>query len=492
MTEPEAAAAAARYGERLDGLFDQLRLRSDRPDGPARVVGWLAEQLAADVALALPPHAPQASHAPEAWAPAGADERLAAARAAADPALRTFPIGGRQPDALLALHRRAPLDALEVRLVEHVTTVLARLLADRAAAAERAALHRVSASLRVAAFQLLMGGQTTLARRTAAPLVPGVLVHDSARVYLVDCGATERDAVAELLADAAPGQALIVRCPAHDTHLIVLAPLAPDARLDERGWCATGLLLRAVVARRAELRIGGSSTVPLAHTADAYQEAFNALTVARRLPERHALYQARTELAQLLGGPARAWAEHLLRPLLELPRDQRDEVVETTRLALGFSNGQTGRILGVHRNTVTRRIERAVQLLGLEWSSFADRALLDLGLRLTSRGSPVVPRSELAGILADPAAGAWARAFLAPLAQDRRPLLRTLAGWVAAGANARDTQAALGLHHQTVLDHLRTAERLLERELTAGRTGAYELAWAVWASGAAGYPSSEM
>ncbi|MFE9421563.1 helix-turn-helix domain-containing protein [Kitasatospora sp. NPDC006697] len=506
--DSQPAGELARHGRRLDSLLDQLRRQGERADGPARVVSWLAAQLTADLALTVAPvpgtraGGAEPAAGPEAWAPAGADQRLAGAAPAVarllggDPAgaedaeLRLVPLGGRPPRAVLALRRAEPLTALEVRLIEHTGTVLLGLLAARESAADRATLHEVSASLRVAAFQLLMGGQITLARRTAAPLVPGVLVHDTARVFLVDCARTDRDATAALLAEAVPGRALIVRCPANDHHLIVLAPMAPDTALDQQGWCPTGLRLREVVEARPDHRIGGSSTVVLAHTADAYQEAFNALTVARGLPQRHALYQSRTPLAQLLGADGQEWAEQLLRPLLELPRDQRDEVIETTRLALGFSNGQTGRLLGVHRNTVTRRIERVGRLLCLDWGSFADRALLDLALQLLTRdtlgGPPGAVRLE--AILGSPAARAWARAFLAPLEEDRRRLLGTLAAWVAAGANARDTRVGLGLHHQTVLDHLRTAERLLQRELTAGRTGAYELAWALWISAAVELP----
>ncbi|WP_101379590.1 helix-turn-helix domain-containing protein [Kitasatospora sp. GP30] len=538
---PGDRTEAARHGDRLDALCDQLRLQADRPDGPARLVGWLARQLTADVTLTVrAPGTPvvptrpapgTAPPAPEASAPAGAAERLAPAAAAVgrllngaplpptpatpatpDPTVRLFPIGGRHPDAVLALRRKEPLTALDVRLITHTETVLARLLAARESAAERAVLHQVSASLRVAAFQLLMGGQITLARRAAAPLLPGVLVHERARVYLVDCTTTDRDVTARVLGGSLAGQALLVRCPANDTHLIVLAPLALDASLDEHGWCPTGLTLRGVVEPRPDHHLGGSTTVDIAHTADAYREAFHALTVARNLPHRHALYQAQTQLAQLVGQPATGWAERLLGPVLELPRNQRDEVIETTRLALAFSHAQTGKILDVHRNTVARRIERGVGLLGLDWGSFQDRALLDLALQLLTEATEATEATEVAeatgatgasgatdqrsagrrvglpAILSSEAARAWAQAFLAPLAEDRRPLLRTLAGWVAAGANARDTQTALGLHQQTVLDHLRTAERLLQRELTAGRSGAYELAWALWISGAAALP----
>jgi hypothetical protein len=503
---------------RLDALLDQLRLQADRPDGPARLVDWLARQLTADVSLTAldpntaeqccehrPPLAPDAPvPAPEAWAPADAAERLAPATAAVarvlrgeplpavtDPALRLFPIGARRPRAVLVLRREASLTALEVRLIAHTETVLARLLAARESAVERATLHQVSASLRVAAFQLLMGGQITLARRTAAPLLPGVLVHEQARVYLVDCCSTDRESTARVLAGTIADRALIVRCPAHESQLIVLAPHPSGVPLDEHGWCPTGLALRAVVERLPEHHLGGSTTVDLAQTADAYREAFNALTVARSLPHRYALYQAQTQLAQLLGESAGHWAERLLEPVLELPRSQRDEVIETTRLALTFSHAQTGRMLDVHRNTVARRIERGVRLLGLDWGAFQDRAVLDLALQLLSRATGPgegAGRTGLPAILSSAAAQAWAQAFLAPLAEDRRPLPRTLAGWVAAGANARDTQTALGLHHQTVLDHLRTAERLLQRELTPGRSGAHELAWALWISGAAALP----
>ncbi|MFE0460663.1 helix-turn-helix domain-containing protein [Kitasatospora sp. NPDC058965] len=459
------------FGRRLDDLLDQLRLQGDRPDGPDRVVSWLARHLAADLAELLP------------GAPAPGP--------GSGPAPRLFPIG-RPVRAVLALRRAEPFGAAEMRLIAHAETVLDRLLQARAAAAERVRLREVSASLRVAAFQLLMGGQTTLARRTVAPLAPGVLVHEQARVYLVDCGAAERDRAGEQLGAALAGRALVVRCPANEGHLIVLGPVAPRTVLDTHGWCPTGLALREGLTGIGGHSIGGSTTVELARTADAYREAFNALAVARRLPQRHALYQGQTRLAQLLDARAGSWAEHLLHPVLVLPRGQREEAVETARLALAFSHGQTGLLLDVHRNTVARRIERASGALGLDWGSFRDRAVLDLALQLLVHDRPPVPVPEvpLAAVLDGEAARAWSRSFLDPLAGDRRPLLRTLAAWVRAGANARDTQAALGLHHQTVLDHLRTAERLLQRELTGGRSGAYELAWALWIDGAVPVPRS--
>ncbi|TQF06105.1 hypothetical protein E6W39_32655 [Kitasatospora acidiphila] len=50
---PDDGSEAARHSDRVDALFDQLRLQADRPDGPARLVGWLARQLAADVTLTV-------------------------------------------------------------------------------------------------------------------------------------------------------------------------------------------------------------------------------------------------------------------------------------------------------------------------------------------------------------------------------------------------------------------------------------------------------
>jgi hypothetical protein len=528
-TYEERSEETDEYGRRLDDLLDQLRVQTDRPEGPGRVVAWLARHLDADLTLTVAgdspgpqtrgteargaetPGAETRGHpeepdawTPEAWAPADADRRLAPARSAvahlllgeplpepaAGGAARLFPIG-RPARAVLALHRPEPFSAAEVRLIAHTETVLDRLLEARESATERGRLREVSASLRVAAFQLLMGGQTTLARRTVAPLAPGVLAFDTARVYLVDTGADDRDRTGEALLGVVAGQALVVRCPANENRLIVLAPVGPHCPLDPSGWCPTGLALRRMVAERPDHSIGGSTTVELARTADAYREAANALAVARRLPRRHALYQQQTTLAQLLDGAARRWTEELLRPVLELPRELREEVVETARLALAFSHAETGRMLDVHRNTVARRLERGVRALGMDWGSFQDRALLDLALQLLVRPLPpgTAPSGGLHSILGCEAARAWSRSFLAPLAGDRRPLRRTLAAWVAAGANARDTQAALGLHHQTVLDHLRTAERLLQRELTAGRSGAYELAWALWIGGEAAPPA---
>ncbi|MFD0568917.1 hypothetical protein ACFQ0T_06035 [Kitasatospora gansuensis] len=124
------------------------------------------------------------------------------------------------------------------------------------AAADRERLRTVAAALRVAVFQLLMGGEVTLAQRTAEGLAAGLLDAEHQRVYVLEGPAAERDALALRCTEATGGRALVVRCPAYDQHLIVVAPLRGP--VTEDGWDGVGLTLRDLLADRPDRYLGGS------------------------------------------------------------------------------------------------------------------------------------------------------------------------------------------------------------------------------------------
>ena len=126
---------------------------------------------------------------------------------------------------VLAVSRRTPFDRRASDVVTHTAQV------DRAAAAGAArrprpdaGCARATADLRLAILQLLMVEDTVAARRVAAGLWPGLLDTDTACVYVLEGFAEERDRLAEECLDVTEEQALVVRCPAMDGHVIVVTP----------------------------------------------------------------------------------------------------------------------------------------------------------------------------------------------------------------------------------------------------------------------------
>ncbi|MEV8633971.1 helix-turn-helix domain-containing protein [Streptosporangium sp. NPDC051023] len=78
---------------------------------------------------------------------------------------------------------------------------------------------------------------------------------------------------------------------------------------------------------------------------------------------------------------AREEAEQMLAPLL---RDRREALLETVECYLdsGCSTAATAHRLGLHRNTVTRRVHRAEALLGVPLSDPDDRLAVQLACRM--------------------------------------------------------------------------------------------------------------
>jgi len=79
-------------------------------------------------------------------------------------------------------------------------------------------------------------------------------------------------------------------------------------------------------------------------------------------------------------------AVHLLAPLA----DAGPELLETLEVYLdrGRSSSATGAALGLHRNTVTQRVRRAEQLLGMELEDPDDALALQVACRLVRLGRP--------------------------------------------------------------------------------------------------------
>ncbi|WP_374198388.1 helix-turn-helix domain-containing protein [Streptomyces sp. ISL-12] len=389
--------------------------------------------------------------------------------------------GGTEPAAVLAVAREAPFDRTASSIVAHTGRALALLLAARASAEAGYRLERATSDLRLAILQLLMVEEIVSARRVAAGFWPGLLDTDTARVYVVETDPDRRDRLARECRDATREGALVVRCPAMDGHVIVVAPRE-----------STGDELRALVQRHPGVLLGGSVRQSLVRTATAYGQAVSALAVARIRPERAAVYAERTSPERLIEPTAlRGWTARTLRPLDGLPHHTRAELLATTRLGLEFTAVNAAKILGISRNTVRARMDRVAALLGTDFTDLTVRATAHLALNAEAGFDPHPAdrdagrpgRTCLTELLTEPAPRAWAGDLLGRLEPDPRNLRRTLRTWIAAGGNAERTARTLGLHPQTVRDHVRGAEPVLERQLLAGGGDLYEVVLAHLAVG---------
>ncbi|MEU6228195.1 helix-turn-helix domain-containing protein [Streptomyces sp. NPDC047042] len=396
--------------------------------------------------------------------------------------VRLVGLGHPDTKGVLGVARRRPFDRRATDIVARSVWVLELLLRERETAGAVRRLDRATADLRLAILQLLMVGDIIAARRVAAGLWPGLFDTDSARVYVLEGHAARRDDLADDCQAAAEGHALIVRCPAVDEHLIVVAPM-------ERGHDLAGPELRSVVGGHPDTFIGGSVGQNLAQTATAYGQAVSALAVARFRSDRAAVYAERTHPERLMNPPAlRGWADRLLSPLDDLPHHTRAELLATTRLGFSFTAVKTAIILGVSRNTVRARMERVEGLLEADFSDLTTRAAVQLALNTQAAAPdgprpPGAPAAGLTELLRTEALVAWADGLLGRLAGDTRDLRRTVRTWITAGGNAERTAQVLGIHAQTVRDHVRSAEPVLERELLAGGSDLYEVVLAHLALG---------
>ncbi len=180
----------------------------------------------------------------------------------------------------------------------------------------------------------------------------------------------------------------------------------------------------------------------------------------------------------------------MLRPLDALPHHTRAELLATTRLGLEFTAVATAKVLGVSRNTVRARMDRVESMLGVDFDDVTVRAVVHLALHtqinlLDGQGPADSAASArcLTELLSGPAVTSWARQLLGRLDDDPRNVRRTLRTWISAGANAERAAQTLGVHAQTVREHVRSAEPVLERQLLAAGTDLYEVALAHLAVG---------
>ncbi|MGC4998268.1 helix-turn-helix domain-containing protein [Streptomyces sp. DT195] len=474
-------------------LLDQLRPAVRHP---RRAVAWLARTVhaavgleGADGRLLAGEHLPvdAAVHADVATG------RISAA-ALEDDGRHVHLVGirhpgpGRAAGAVLTVARTEPFDRRAAEIVHRTAGVLGLLLREGELARSARRLRRASADLRLAILQLLMVEDVVSARRVAAGLWPGLLEQDTACVYVVEGSPAGRDALAEECADLTEGRALVVRCPAMDGHVIVVSPAS-----------APGERLRTLVTDRPGIYLGGSLHQRLARTATAYGQAISALAVARFSPGRSAVYAERTHPERLLDPAAlRSWAARTLRPLDTLPHHTRAELLATTRLGLEFTAVSAAKVLGVSRNTVRARMDRLQTLLDTDLTDLTTRTAVRLALLTEAAHGPYDPATaphphagvRFTDLLDSAALRDWGGDLLGRLDGDGRDLRGTLCAWISAGANAERAAIQRGVHAQTVREHVRAAEPVLERQLLAGGSDLYEVVLAHLADGTLAAPDA--
>ncbi|GAA2585078.1 MULTISPECIES: helix-turn-helix domain-containing protein [Streptomyces] len=470
----QRASGAAEHAGWAEELLEHLR-----PAGrdPNRVVAWLAGTAHAAVSLQ------DGTGRLLAGARVRLDEGLVAGITSGRIASAALEDRGRHlrlvrvdrphpaPAAVLAVAREEPFDRRVFDIVTHTAQVLELLLAGHESTAAGLRLRRATSDLRLAILQLLMVEDTVSARRVAAGLWPGLLDTDTACVYVVEGSPAERDRLAEECLSATGEGALVVRCPARDAHVIVLAPRD-----------TAGRELRSLVGSRPGVFVGGSTRQGLARTAAAYGQAVSALAVARFRPGKAALYAERPHPERLMDPAAlHDWTAAVLGPLDTLAHHTRAELLATARLGLEFTAVDTAKVLGVSRNTVRARMDRVESLLRTDFADLTVRAAVHLalnaqvGLAEPPSGADGRGGARLTDLLAGPALRTWAVDLLGRLDPDGRPLRRTLRTWIAAGGNAERAAQKLGMHAQTVREHVRSAEPVLERQLLASGSDLYEV-----------------
>jgi purine catabolism regulator len=149
----------------------------------------------------------------------------------------------------------------------------------------------------------------------------------------------------------------------------------------------------AAVAGTAGVVAGESTEAGSVELARALREAEQALAAGIRSGAPLTCFAdiGASGLLSLLAGPsAGAFAESLLRPLIEHDRSGRGDLVRSLATWLEH-NGEwdaAATAVGVHRHTLRHRVRRAAELLGRDLDAAAVRAELWIALRLLDGTAP--------------------------------------------------------------------------------------------------------
>lgn len=241
--------------------------------------------------------------------------------------------------------------------------------------AQATALRTAEAHLRTTIFDLLVSGDLVRATQLAEDLWGG-LPRGPVRLLLVAGGDTARADLVEIIdATAATDGERMFFATAGDRVTILYAA---DGHLRDR---VLGL------ARSCPVTLGESADADLTEVARAHHEADQAVQAGLRAGRRHTAFAeigASGLFALLAGAQGRAFAESLLRPLVDHDAGGRGDLVRSLGAWLEH-NGQwdaAAAALGVHRHTLRHRMRRVEQLLGRDLDVTAVRMELWAGVRL--------------------------------------------------------------------------------------------------------------
>jgi sugar diacid utilization regulator len=406
--------------------------------------------------------------------------------------VRALDLGEGTPRGVFVTAGARPLSTGDATtLAEAAHLIRLRWSADDAVH-HRRRLALAEARNREAVLHLLMVGDVSGARRSAAAIGPPL--PDVTRVYLVECPADARDEAARRCVRDADGRAFMVRCPVYSRHIIVLAQAAPasDAGQEEGDSAPSTPIrslddaLREFAAGTPGVYVGAGHAVGLDDIPNGHAQAFHALAVARNNSRRYASFTAKSSISELLGDRGRKWARETLKPLLDYVPDRRQdpsahELIVTLGAWLDLYAGAAAQ-LKIHRNTLAARLRRIEGLIGHRLDDVRARGRTSLALRLLDHplrrepGTGVEEDVTLESLLDTPEVHRWAASLLAPLLRPEHAMLQaTVRVWLDNNTRIEPTSSELGISVAGVRRRLARVEQLLERSLLNGPSARYDL-----------------
>ncbi|MGW7638588.1 PucR family transcriptional regulator [Streptomyces decoyicus] len=319
---------------------------------------------------------------------------------------------GRRARGVLAVGTGAPLGTAE-RYAVHSAVALLTLTTERSRA-----LQDAEQRLGAAVLKMLLAGEPDHARAVAGRLYGGLLdapfrvvvaepVAGEEQGSRVSAGAGATgglDGLADAMDSAAARTGEAVLAVPDGDRLIVLvadggaaadACAAYAAEAEARAGAqprARGRAGRAEAGHREGVAVGLSAPTGPTAAANAYRQAEQALSVARRRGRalvEHEDVAAGSVLPLLADDAVRAFADGLLRALREHDEKGRGDLVASLRAWLA-RHGQwdaAAADLGVHRHTLRYRMRRVEEILGRSLDDADVRMELWLALKATS-GAP--------------------------------------------------------------------------------------------------------
>ncbi|KOG38884.1 PucR family transcriptional regulator [Streptomyces decoyicus] len=319
---------------------------------------------------------------------------------------------GRRARGVLAVGTGAPLGTAE-RYAVHSAVALLTLTTERSRA-----LQDAEQRLGAAVLKMLLAGEPDHARAVAGRLYGGLLdapfrvvvaepVAGEEQGSMVSAGAGAAgglDGLADAMDSAAARTGEAVLAVPDGDRLIVLvadggaaadACAAYAAEAEARAGAqprARGRAGRGEAGHREGVAVGLSAPTGPTAAANAYRQAEQALSVARRRGRalvEHEDVAAGSVLPLLADDAVRAFADGLLRALREHDAKGRGDLVASLRAWLA-RHGQwdaAAADLGVHRHTLRYRMRRVEEILGRSLDDADVRMELWLALKATS-GAP--------------------------------------------------------------------------------------------------------